>query len=396
MKELALNMNILVIALIIMVIAIVIMSFAIPKLIGIIKFINVLEGPNERSSHVNFTPNLGGVIFYLCLVIFIFFISIFDENLISLNILTGLSILFFVGIKDDIMVVSPKVKLIAQIVAISFIVFSSEFYLYNYHELFDLRIFPKLIFVFFSYLILVSIINAYNLIDGIDGLASLLGTVIVFIYSIFFYFLNLNYYFLLSVVIMGILIGFLRFNLSKDNKIFMGDTGSMIIGFIIGVLTLRFLTLSEFQLESINISSGNKFPLVLSILFFPIIDVIRVVVIRLSRNKYFFVADRSHLHHMFIDKGLTHKKTSILLTFVSLFIFLFTYFLNLYLSPVFLFIALLVLVLFHFYALWLLDLTPIANRRRKIVKAFLPKKLYYLEFKIRKYIIILLKKKILK
>lgn len=395
LKSIIFDSNLIILAMLIFGGSIVLTFLAIPKLIRIIKYINLLDPPNERSSHIHFTPNLGGVVFYFCLMVSFFFIHYFDVNDISFNIIVGLTILFFTGIKDDIMILSPKTKLFAQFVAISFLMLNPEMYVHNFHSVFGFSDLPIFVSMLFGYFLIIFLINAYNLIDGIDALASMLGILIFSIFGLIFYFTELYFYFLLSVVILGFLIGFLRFNLSKKLKIFMGDTGSMIVGYLIGIMTLRFLAMDEMELQQVHVLPENKIPIVLSILFFPIIDVIRVIIIRIKRKKQIFSADRSHMHHILIDKGLSHKMASILLTISSCLIFLISYFLNIYLPKYLLITMFGFLILITFYYLWLMDKTSFARKTRKQVKAYIPKKLYFFEFRIRKSIILFFKSKIL-
>jgi UDP-N-acetylmuramyl pentapeptide phosphotransferase/UDP-N-acetylglucosamine-1-phosphate transferase len=176
------------------------------------------------------------------------------------------------------------------------------------------------------------VLNAFNLIDGIDGLAGLLGMFMSGIFAIFFYSVSLHFYFLLALLTFAYLLPFLRFNFSAKEKIFMGDTGSMIIGFTISILALRFMNLSNFQLNKLMISPENTLIVTVSILFFPVIDVIRVILIRLINNRGPFSPDRSHLHHVLIDKGISHRKASVTLTVSSVFAFIIIYGLNSFLS----------------------------------------------------------------
>jgi len=184
----------------------------------------------------------------------------------------------------------------------------------------------------FSYFVMLSIINAYNLIDGIDGLAAMLGIVIFTVFALAFYRVQLYFYFLLALVPLGYLMGFLRYNLSKNKKLFMGDTGSMITGFLIGLLTLRFLSLDQSQLYTLHIQPENVLLLTLAILFVMTTDTLRVVVIRLWNNKALFKPDRNHVHHILIDTGLSHWAASLCITGYSIFVLLLCYIINLYFS----------------------------------------------------------------
>jgi UDP-GlcNAc:undecaprenyl-phosphate/decaprenyl-phosphate GlcNAc-1-phosphate transferase len=363
----------------------------IPKLISVIRFKNLMDGPNLRSSHFDKTPTLGGVVFYISLVFGLFVIHYYDVIDISFNILVGLTVLFFVGIKDDLVVLSAKSKVLAQLLAITFILINPDLHIVSFHGFFGITEILFFLTIAFSYFIMIFIINSYNLMDGIDGLAAMLGIVIFTIYAIFFYRIELIFYFLLSVISIGFLIAFLRFNLSKKRKIFMGDTGSMIVGFLIGIMTLRFLALKVTELEKLHIDSKNCILIVFAILFFPVIDVVRVIIMRLINKRKAFSPDRCHMHHILVDKGLSHVKASVILTISSVIIFLVIFLTNTYLSVFGLVVLFFILTFFTFYILLLLDSDRSANKYRKKFKSLFPRSFQIREFRIRKRIIITLK-----
>jgi UDP-GlcNAc:undecaprenyl-phosphate/decaprenyl-phosphate GlcNAc-1-phosphate transferase len=390
--ELLINkLNIEVLSLIILGTSFLISYFMIPKLIGVIKFKKLMDNPNSRSSHINKTPTLAGLVFYVSMVISLFFIHYYDTIDISFNIVVGLTILLIIGLKDDLVVLSVKTKIIAQLIAITFILLNHDVHTINFHGFLGISEVPFILTIGLSYMSVIFIINAYNLIDGIDGLAGMLGVMIFAIFAAFYYKMELNIYFLLSIAPIGFLVAFLRYNLSKRNKIFMGDTGSMIVGFLIGILTLRFLSLNASQLLEVDILPENKFLVVLAILFFPVIDVGRVIIVRLLNKRHPFFPDRHHLHHILIDKDLPHIKASITLTISSVFVFIAIFLVNSYFTYPFLIVVFGILTFFTFYILLVLDLDPIMTKRRKKIKSFFPRNIQIREFRIRKRIIIGLK-----
>ena len=363
----------------------------IPKVISINKYKNLMDHPDVRSSHLNDVPTLGGIGFYISALFGLFIIHFYDDIDICFNIIVGLTILFFVGIKDDLMVLSAKYKIIAQLLAITFVLINPDLYIQNLHGFLGINEMSIGLIIPFSYLFMLFIINAYNLIDGIDGLAAMLGVVIFIIYAIFFYFVELNVYFLLSVVTIGFLIAFLRFNLSRKNKIFMGDTGSMIIGFLIGIMTLRFLALDNTQFHEVYIKPQNSFLIILSILFFPVIDVIRVIIMRLINKKRIFYPDRCHMHHILIDKGISHKKASLTIIISSIIIFITVFIANRLFSALGLSILFLFLTIMTFFTLMILDSDNSAKKYRKKIRSYFPNWFQKKEFRLRKRMIIKLK-----
>ena len=374
------------------IISFVISNRMIPLIINTVHYKKLMDKPNERSSHSKVTPTLAGVAFFASLMISIFFIKKYDGNEISFNIIASLTVLFFLGLKDDLMVLSSKTKVIVQTIAIVFILVQPELQIINFYGFLEIHKIPLWLGIVFSYFLVLYIINAYNLIDGIDGLAAMLGIVISMIFAIMFYFAGLYYYTLLAVTIIGFLIAFFRYNISEKNKIFMGDTGSMIVGFLLGLMTLRFLTLNTQQLEKINVLPENIFIVVSSILFFPIIDVIRVMMVRIINKNGVFSPDRRHMHHVFIDKGLAHLKASSTFTFSNIIAFLIIYLSNPYLSYLVLTVLFVMITFVTFYLLLLLDVDPTARIQRKKLKKYVPEKIYKEEFRIRKSVIVFLKK----
>lgn len=379
-------------ALCVFMISFVISNRMIPLIINTVQYKKLMVAPNSRSSHTSSTPTLGGVAFFGSLMLTIFLMQNFDQTHFSLNLVAAFTILFFLGLKDDLMVLSSKTKVILQTVAIAFIILNPEIIFDNFHGFLGVNSIPVWIGIPLGYLLVLYIINAYNLIDGIDGLAGMLGILITSIFTCFFFIVGQYFYALLAISVVGFLIAFLRYNLSEKRKIFMGDTGSMIVGFIIGLLTLKFLSLDIKELAVLQIKPENLLIITLSILFFPVVDVIRVIFIRLLNGRGAFVADRCHLHHIFIDKGLSHVTASITLTISGLLSFLIVYFTNYYLNYIGLIVLFIILTLITYYLLLLLDKDETAIRHRKKMKGYVPSAIYKLEFRMRKSMIIFLKK----
>ncbi|MEL4457149.1 MraY family glycosyltransferase [Lutimonas vermicola] len=392
MDNLFANIKVETVALVVLLLGFLTTFILIPKLIGISRYKNLMDHPDERSSHDEKTPTLGGVAFYISLIFGLFTIHFFDFNGSSFNVLVGISILFFVGLKDDLMVLSAQTKLGAEIIAASFVLAMPDLWLTNFNGFLGIGHIPVFVGILLSYFIIIFVINAYNLIDGIDGLAGSLGIKAFVIFATFFYFSNNFFYFLLSILSIGFLIAFLRFNLSKKNKIFMGDTGSLIIGFLIAIMIIRFIAMSVSELDLIRINPTNKFIIATSILFFPFMDVFRVVIMRLLNRRGPFDPDRSHMHHILVDKSLKHTKASLTMSICSFIIFCIIYFLNAKLSALGLSLVFLFLTMITFSVLIVLDSDKHASLYRKKFKAIFPRPIQVIEFRIRKRIIIVMKK----
>ena len=300
----------------------------IPKIIKIVEYKRLMDDPNKRSSHNTKTPTLGGVSFFYTIIFVLFFIhgrDTFDE---AIYIIPGLTILFMVGLKDDLIVISPGAKLIAQVFAVAFILVNPSFTIHSFNGFLNIFDIPYYLYLVIAGFIMITIINSYNLIDGIDGLASVVGIVILVIYTTIFYTTGEYFFALLSISLNACLLAFFGFNISSERKIFMGDTGSLIVGFIISILTLKFLALTPDAYVGLPFLLENAPLIAISILIVPLFDTARVFAIRIANKKGPFSPDRNHTHHVLIDFwGLSHKQASFIigcfnLVFVVLFIVL--------------------------------------------------------------------------
>lgn len=300
----------------------------IPKIINVVEYKRLMDNPNQRSSHQSKTPTLGGIAFFYTLVFALFFIKGSDDFDEAMYIIPGLTILFIVGLKDDLVVLSPGSKLMAQVLAVSFILVNESFTIYSLNGFMNINDIPYYLYMVIGAFMMLTIINSYNLIDGIDGLASVVGIVIMIIYTTIFYLTKEYFFASISITMNACLMAFFGFNVSSNRKIFMGDTGSLIVGFIISILTLKFLALKPYAYSELPFLLENAPLIAIAILIVPLFDTARVFAIRIANKKAPFSPDRNHIHHVLIDFwGLSHKQASFIigcfnLLFVILFIIL--------------------------------------------------------------------------
>lgn len=285
-----------------------------PKIRKLMLTKNLAVKPNGRSSHETPTPNLGGIAFYVILMISFYFISPYDPNNIVISLIPGLTILFIVGLKDDLLVLGPLTKLLAQLLAVVLFVFHYGRKISTLNGFMGIEDLNPWIGGAIAVFIIVAIINAVNLIDGIDGLAATVSIIMFTAFGYVFYTTESYFLFLVSVVMIGTLLAYLRFNLSPTKKIFMGDTGSMILGFMLGVMAVSFLAIDPTDLAQLAIR-GENIPIVTgAILIIPFFDTVRVFLIRLFKKKNPFKPDRSHIHHIIIDTfNISHRRASFFL-----------------------------------------------------------------------------------
>jgi UDP-N-acetylmuramyl pentapeptide phosphotransferase/UDP-N-acetylglucosamine-1-phosphate transferase len=303
--------------------------FSIPNIIYIAKKKRLFDMPdNHRKLHTRIVPNLGGVGIF-----FAFFItaSLFSLRFTSWNyIATACLILFITGLKDDLVNISPSKKFIAQAFAATITVTLGDVRLDSLGGLFGIHQLPDWASIPFSIVGCIFVTNAFNLIDGIDGLAGTIGVYICVMLGLCLAAFGNTNAAILAFSLSGALIGFLKSNLPPA-RIFMGDTGSLLIGFVVSVLGIMTINgfLAGGSIAGIVVSdpSPGIFVITLAILFLPVFDTFRVFTMRILRGHSPFRADRTHLHHYLLDIGLSHGQTvsvillaNILLTSLSLFV----------------------------------------------------------------------------
>lgn len=293
----------------------------IPKIIRVTNAKQLTTPVNSRSAHKFPIPSFGGVAFFVTMILMVSLIQSMLLHSVGNNLIAGLTILFMVGLKDDLVISSAKVKLIGQLIATAFVIFLPQLQITSLNGFLNIYEIPSYLSLPLALILMLAIINAYNLIDGIDGLAGIVGIIICSIYGVIFFFTNRDFSFLICISIIAILMAFLKYNLSSgSHKIFMGDSGSLTIGFLIGFLTLRFLTIDSFSILDYQFKAENGIIFVISILFILVFDTTRIVFTRLIKKQNPFAADRNHAHHILIDLGLSHIKASILLGFLNIII----------------------------------------------------------------------------
>lgn len=290
-------------------------ALAIPSIIRVAKLKSLFDEPGERKKHVQSVPTLGGMAIFAGLLFSVTFWTNQSEIVELQYIISALLILFFLGIKDDLIDLRAWKKLVGQIISAVILVHYADIRLTTFYGLFGLTDMSLISSYFFSIFTIVVITNSFNLIDGIDGLAASLGIVGAATFGAWYYFLGMTQYAILSFALIGSLLAFLWFNRSPA-KIFMGDTGSMLVGIIMAILAIKFI-------DSVRVLPRTHPYKILSVPIFtcavlvvPLFDTLRVFIIRLLQKRSPFSADRNHIHHILLDLGLTHMQaTGVLVVF---------------------------------------------------------------------------------
>jgi UDP-GlcNAc:undecaprenyl-phosphate/decaprenyl-phosphate GlcNAc-1-phosphate transferase len=297
----------------------IIVLFGIPSIITIAKLKGLYDSHNDRKLHTSKIPRLGGLAIFAAFAISVCLWA--DSNVPRLQYLTaGLIVLFFSGLKDDIIVISPINKLIMQIFSASLVCMAEGIRITSFQGLFGINDISIYLSIPISIFTLIVITNAFNLIDGVDGLAGGLGLIISLAFAAWFYLIGEFGWATISFALSGSLLGFLFFNYAPA-KIFMGDAGSLTIGFLISIFTLKFIEFGNIvRTDGLSLTTA---PIIaIAVLIIPLYDTLRVFILRIVNKQSPFKADRNHLHHWLIKIGLTHNQVCLTLYVTNvLFIF---------------------------------------------------------------------------
>lgn len=295
----------------------------IPAVVKLAVVKNLLDEPGDRRSHDMPIPRLGGTMIFAGVILSsVLFTSL--SNAYELKyIIAGMLILFFIGVKDDIVSLTPIKKAIGQFLAASLIVLAGDIKIACCYEMAIPTGVPYIISVVVSVLVIVALINSINFIDGIDGLASGVGILVSSILGAWFIASGHISYSVMCFSLSGALIAFLYFNVwSNKHKIFLGDTGSMLIGFLLAVFVIRFLELNADYNQPVRLNSAAS--MALALLFIPIFDSLRVMIVRVRNGKSIFKADNNHIHHMVLQLSNSHIKATSTLLAVNLLLIVLT------------------------------------------------------------------------
>ncbi len=287
-----------------------------PLIIKVSKSIDLMDNPDPRKNHSVSTPVLGGI----AILLGFFFALLLTVSIADLGIikyfLFGLLIIFVTGLRDDISGLLARHKLFAQVFASFLMVQFSELKLTGLYGLAGFEEMPAWFNLMLSVFVIVGLTNSFNLIDGIDGLAASISAFILTFYGSVFYMAEEMTYAVACGALVGALLAFLFFNW-QPAKIFMGDTGSMILGFSIAAFSFHFLNVTYNQ-SLFVFELGAPVALVLSVLIIPIVDTLRVFIIRFWNGNNPLDPDRNHLHHEIKRLGLNDKQTTSFLLGINL------------------------------------------------------------------------------
>ena len=328
--------------------------YLIPKIIKVVNHKQLMDSPNSRSSHQKLTPAFGGVSFYFIIILTLLFLGkSIDDDQISLNIIAATTILLFTGLKDDLVVISNFSKLIGQVSAGCLFLYEMSYTDLNFYGAFGITEITGIAGFGMMLFFMLIIINAFNLIDGIDGLAASIGVVTLSFFGYIYYQLETPFYVVLCIAMIGSLLAFLRFNFSTKKKIFMGDTGSLILGFMIAVMSVKFMSLRASDYEVISVNPKHSIFIIIAILVFPFFDTARVFILRILNKKNPFLADNNHTHHILLNLGNSHTKSSVLIILFSILITILLFIASTFIESSWLMLGVYAFTFLLFYAIFM-------------------------------------------
>jgi UDP-N-acetylmuramyl pentapeptide phosphotransferase/UDP-N-acetylglucosamine-1-phosphate transferase len=299
---------------------------AIPKIVKVSRIRNLTDQPGHRKIHKGSVPTLGGIGIFSGL--FISIMLFVNGNIEKITIIAAATIIIFlVGVKDDLINMNPRKKLVAEGIAALLITILADIRITNLHGFLGIELLPMWLSIIITVILIIFVINAFNLLDGIDGLAASFGIMVTVIFAVWFWIAGDIGYSIMAASVAGALSAFLPYNVSHGRfKIFMGDTGSLTIGLLLAILTIRFNELNLVVAPSVGFFSAPSISL--AILMLPLFDTVRVTIIRLYKGRNPFTGDNNHIHHRMLRLGLSHTKSTLVLVTANMVIILLAFLLD--------------------------------------------------------------------
>lgn len=286
--------------------------FAIPSIIKIAEIKHLFDEPDDRKCHKTKVPTLGGLAIFAGMIFSLTFWASQKEIVELQYIISSIIVLFFIGMKDDLFNLVHYKKLVGQLFAAYILVHWAGIRITSFFGIFGIHELDLVTSYAFSIFTMVVITNAINLIDGIDCLAGSVGVIAAALFGAWFFRMEQYQYVILSTSLVGSLTAFLYYN-KTPARIFMGDTGSLLVGIILSILAIKFIEMNR-VLPLNDTAKIRGIPVVtIAILIIPLFDTLRVFTLRMLQGKSPFHPDRNHIHHLLIDLNFTHIQATICL-----------------------------------------------------------------------------------
>lgn len=288
---------------------------SIPVVIKIADAKKLFDIPGDRKIHYTPVPSLGGIGIFAALILSVCTTISFASNPTIQYFIAAAVIIFFLGLKDDILLISPMKKFVGQFIAAFLIVIPGQLQMSSFHGFLGLHSLHPAVAIMFTFLTILVVVNAFNLIDGVDGLAGTLGLISTLFFGVVFAIERDFAYAILAFSMSASLLAFLLYNYSPA-KIFMGDTGSLLLGLVNAVLVIRFINTASIPGTVLQLDAAPAIGV--AALFVPLMDTLRVTLVRVYHRRSPFDPDVNHIHHLLMKRGLSQMQTTGVLGLMAL------------------------------------------------------------------------------
>lgn len=281
-----------------------------PRLVRLARLKGIVDNPDSRKLQRTPVPVLGGTAVFFGLFLGLGCLSPFLDCDRLFLIFTLMTLMLYTGTLDDIMGLSPRLRFAVEIVSVLLLVFIGHQSINDFHGLWGVGLIPVWVAAPLTVFASVGIINAINLIDGVNGLSSGYGVMSCTIFSVYFWHQGDMTMTVLAVVSAGALIPFFLHNVFGDSsRMFIGDGGTLVMGMLMSAFVIRTLDAGSVSVVP-SVRGSGLIPFTLSVLSIPVFDTLRVMSCRLARGRSPFLPDKTHLHHLFIGVGFSHPGTT--------------------------------------------------------------------------------------
>jgi len=278
----------------------------------------IFDSSGDHKIHSSFVPSMGGLSIFLGAILTLLMCLSMQEWITLKYFFISLALMFIIGLRDDILALTAKQKFYSQFLPILVLVLLDNTRLSSTYDVVEQYHFPDLIGIVLTVFVLLILTNAYNLIDGLDGLAGTIGLIILLFFGIWFFGIGELPISYTAFAFCGALLAFLYFNW-QPSKIFMGDTGALMIGLLISYLSIRFINTNYALPDGHQFKFESSVGTAICVLIVPVFDTLRVIILRLRKLQSPFKADKNHVHHQFIKLGFSHAKTVLFISSIGIF-----------------------------------------------------------------------------
>jgi UDP-GlcNAc:undecaprenyl-phosphate/decaprenyl-phosphate GlcNAc-1-phosphate transferase len=277
---------------------------------------NLVDIPGRRKIHKKVTPSMGGIAIFIGFAISsLIWIDLQGWAHIKF-ILVALFVIFFIGVRDDLVPLRASAKLMGQIMSASLVIFLFDLRIKSFYGLLGINELSDVASVALTFFTIIVITNSFNLIDGLDGLAGTIAIIALLTFGIWFFLAEDYIFSILSFSMLGAIFAFLIFNW-EPSEVFMGDTGALVIGMTLAILAIHFIDVNDRLLTASPYKFTASIGTATCFIIIPLVDTLRIIILRVSKGQSPFKPDKSHIHHAIMRLGMTHAQTTLILAVIQ-------------------------------------------------------------------------------